>query len=108
VQAVPEFCVVVQANHPFGRLGRWSILAASALASIAVVARFAAAGAWPVLPYSVLKLALLALAFRGIERRADDWERLAIAWSWKGRPEAVGGGNSIACGCGSNARSGAR
>ena len=77
--AESEFCVVVRRNDSLGRQGRWSVFAALALVSIAVASVVAAAGAWPVLPYSVLELTLLAVAFRCIERRAADWERLVIA-----------------------------
>ena len=40
---------------------------------------FAVAGAWPVLPYSLLEIGMLALAFAWCDRHANDWERLVIA-----------------------------
>jgi uncharacterized membrane protein len=75
----PEFCVVVRRNNSLGRRQRWLVFAVLAGVSLSLASAFALAGAWPVLPYSVLELALLAGAFRYIERRADDWERLTIA-----------------------------
>ena len=47
--------------------------------SLTLALAFVAAGAWMVLPYSVLELGVLAFAFRYIERRAMDWERLTVA-----------------------------
>ena len=67
---------------------------------------FAVVGAWPVLPYSVLELAVLGRAFAIIERRANDWERLTR----RGRPrdrraassaDAANGASSTATGCAS-------
>jgi len=78
-EALPDYCVVVRRNNSLGRSGRWRIFAGLALVSIALASLFAAAGAWPVLPYSALELLLLGLAFRYVERQADDWERLTIA-----------------------------
>ena len=37
------------------------------------------AGAWPVLPYSLLEIGVLACAFAWCERHAEDWERLTVA-----------------------------
>lgn len=51
----------------------------AAAASLAVAAAFVAAGAWVVLPYSLLELALLAAAFAWLERRAGEWERVVVA-----------------------------
>jgi uncharacterized membrane protein len=74
----PEFCVVARRNSSLGRRERWLVFGALATVSLGVAALFVLAGAWPVLPYSVLEVALLAVAFRYVERRADDWERLTI------------------------------
>jgi len=50
-----------------------------AAVSLVMAVAFAIAGAWPVLPYSVLEIALLGLAFMVVERRSHDWERLTVA-----------------------------
>ena len=39
---------------------------------------FAAIGAWPVVPYSVLEIAGLGGAFYWVGRHANDWERLTV------------------------------
>ena len=55
------------------------MFAALACVSLGLATAFAAAGAWPVLPYSVLEIGLLACAFAWCERHAGDWERLSVA-----------------------------
>ena len=61
------------------RRQRWMAFGLAALASVAVAVSFAVAGAWPVLPYSLLELACVAAAFAIVERRSRDWERLVVA-----------------------------
>ena len=39
---------------------------------------FAAFGAWPVLPYSVIEMGVLCRAFSRIERHANDCERVTV------------------------------
>ena len=75
----PEYCVVARGNDSLGRRGRWQAFAALAAASLAVATAFAAAGAWPVLGYSLLEVGVLAFAFAWWDRHAGDWERLVIA-----------------------------
>jgi uncharacterized membrane protein len=75
----PAFCVVVRRNNSLGRRQRWTVFAVLAGVSLALASAFAFAGAWPVLPYSILEITLLACAFRYIERKAEDWERVTIA-----------------------------
>jgi uncharacterized membrane protein len=74
-----EYCVVARRNDSLGRRPRWQVFGALAAVSLALAAAFAAVGAWPVLPYSALEIVLLGGAFYYVERRAGDWERLAIA-----------------------------
>jgi uncharacterized membrane protein len=75
-----EYTVVARPNAArVARHERWTAFGLLALVSLAVAASFAAAGAWPVLPYSALELALVAVAFAVVERRARDWERLTVA-----------------------------
>jgi len=75
----PEFCVVARWNLSLPAHDRWRIFGALATVSLLLASAFAAAGAWPVLPYSVLELTVLACAFRCVERRATSWERLTVA-----------------------------
>jgi uncharacterized membrane protein len=74
-----EYCVVARGNDSLGRRHRWQIFAVLACVSLGLAVAFAAAGAWPVLPYSVLELGVLACAFVWCERHAGDWERLSVA-----------------------------
>lgn len=77
--AEPEFCVVARWNLSLPARDRWRIFGALAAFSLLLASVFVAAGAWPVLPYSVLELAVLAVAFRYVERRATSWERLTVS-----------------------------
>jgi uncharacterized membrane protein len=75
----PEYCVVARRNDALGRRSRWQVFAALAAVSLTLALAFAAAGAWPVLPYSLLEVGVLAVAFLYVERHAGDWERLTVA-----------------------------
>jgi uncharacterized membrane protein len=76
--AEPEFCVVSRRNDSLGSRWRWRLFASLCFVSFALALGFAAFGAWMVLPYSTLEMAVLYLAFRWIERHAADWERVSI------------------------------
>jgi uncharacterized membrane protein len=56
---------------------RWALGAISAT-TLGVAAGAAALGAWPVMPFAGLEVALLALAFRALGRHDADFERLEI------------------------------
>jgi uncharacterized membrane protein len=75
----PEFCVVARWNVSLPPRARWQIFAALSAVSLTLAFAFAAAGAWMVLPYSLLELSVLAGAFYFVGRRAADWERLTVA-----------------------------
>jgi uncharacterized membrane protein len=75
----PEFCVVSRRNDSLGTRGRNTVFTALCFTSLTLALAFAAAGAWVVLPYSVLELLLVAIAFRHVERHAGQWERLTVA-----------------------------
>jgi len=74
----PDLCVVARCNDSLGSRGRRTAFCLVAAVSLALGAGFAAAGAWPVLPYSVLEITALAVAFVCLERRAREWERLTV------------------------------
>ncbi len=76
--AAAEFCVVSRRNDSLGSRWRWRVFAALCSVSFGLALGFAALGAWPVLPYSALEMAVLYLAFRWIERHAADWERVSV------------------------------
>lgn len=75
----PELCVLSRRNNSLAARQRWTLFGGLAAVSLGLALAFVAVGAWPVLPYSVVEVGLLALAFRWIERRAGDWERLTVA-----------------------------
>jgi uncharacterized membrane protein len=74
-----EYCVIARANASLGRRQRWLVFATLACVSLGLAAMFAAAGAWPVLPYAVIEVGVLACAFAWCERHAGDWQRLTVA-----------------------------
>lgn len=65
-------------NRSLGPLGRAACLAAIAATTLAVGAAAALLGAWPVLPFAGLEVALVAIAFRWLARHDGDFERLEI------------------------------
>ena len=74
----PDFCVVSRRNDSLGSQWRWRLFASLCVVSFAMALAFAALGAWLVLPYSALEMAVLYLAFRWFERHASDWERVSV------------------------------
>ena len=78
LSAEPEFCVVSRRNDSLGSRWRWRVYASLCILSLGLALGFAALGAWLVLPYSALEMAVLYLAFRWIERHAADWERISV------------------------------
>jgi len=76
--AESEFCVVSRRNDSLGSRWRWRLFASLCGVSLGLALGFAALGAWLVLPYSALEMALLYLAFLWIERHASDWERVSV------------------------------
>lgn len=73
-----EYCVVARRNDSLGTRRRWLVFGTLAVASLGLAVVFALAGAWPVLPYSVVEVGVLAVAFAYVERHAGDWERLTV------------------------------
>lgn len=87
-----DYSVVSRHNAGLvARRHRWTAFGLVALVSLVVAASFALAGAWPVLPYSALEIALVGLAFAAVERRARDWERLTVAGDRVVVERSVGG-----------------
>jgi len=70
--------IVARRNNSLGARQLWLVFGVLAAFSLALAFAFAVAGAWMVLPYSILELALVGLAFRLVVRRAGDWERLVV------------------------------
>ena len=81
VQSIPvetHYCVSSHRHDSLGARGRRRIFAALCTFSLGLALTFAAFGAWLVLPYSVLEMVVLFLAFSWIGRHAGDWERLRV------------------------------
>lgn len=78
LSAEPEFCVVSRRNDSLGSRWRWRLFASLCVVSFGLALGFAAVGAWMVLPYSALEMAVVYLAFRWFERHAADWERVSV------------------------------
>jgi len=73
-----EYCVVARRNDSLGACGRRLAFGLAAGVSLVLGTAFVAAGAWPVLPWSLVEIAALAGALAYVERRAHDWERLTV------------------------------
>lgn len=65
-------------NRSLGAVARRWVLAALAATTFGVAAFAAAIGAWPVMPYAGLEIAVLVLAFRAMQRHDADFERLEV------------------------------
>ena len=75
----PEYCVVSRRNDSLTSPQRWTVFACLASVSLGFAVAFCVAGAWPILPWSMVEVSVLATAFVVLERRSGDCERLAIA-----------------------------
>jgi uncharacterized membrane protein len=76
--AESEFCVVSRRNDSLGSRWRWRLFGSLCGVSFGLALGFAAFGAWLVLPYSALEMAVLFVAFLWIDRHASDWERVTV------------------------------
>ncbi len=86
-----EYCVVARANDSLGRRRRWLAFGVLAAGSLALALPFAVAGAWMVLPYWALDIAVVALAFAWFERHVTDWQRVVVVGDRVVVDETVGG-----------------
>src|SRR5690349_12415022 len=76
--ATPRYVHLSVPNRSLGAVGRRWCLAAIAAGAL-VSATFATAmGAWPVMPFAGLEIALVAAAFALLGRHDGDFERLEI------------------------------
>ena len=73
-----EFSLTSRHHDAIGPRGRWWLFASLCGLSFGFALMFAVRGAWPVLPYSALEMAVLFWAFHRFERRMADWERITI------------------------------
>ena len=73
------FSRVARRNNSLSSTGRLFVFAFIFAVSIGIAAGFALLGAWLILPFAGLEMLVLYLAFRYVDRRAGDFERIAIA-----------------------------
>ena len=74
-----ELDYTARPNCSLDRRGKFRLFAAAALVTGLIALIFAAFGAWLVLPFAGLELALLAWALRFLDRHAGDYERVVLA-----------------------------
>jgi uncharacterized membrane protein len=72
------FVHVSRPNRSLGPVARRWVLLAIAATTLGIAAGAAAFGAWPVMPFAGLEVALVALAFRVLARHDADFERLEV------------------------------
>ena len=74
----PLFVHLSVPNRSLGPAGRRWALAAIAATTLGVAGFAASLGAWPVMPFAGLEVALLALAFRVVQLHDGDFERVEV------------------------------
>ena len=75
---LPPYVHLSVPNRSLGPAGRRWVLGLIAATTLGVAAGAAAVGAWPVMPFAGLEVALVALAFRVVQSHDEDYERLEI------------------------------
>lgn len=74
----PPYLLVTKPNRSLGVAARRWALAAIAATTLGVAGGAALIGAWPVMPFAGLEVALVAIAFRILARHDADYERLEV------------------------------
>ena len=72
------YTLTAKRNNSLSTSGRCLVFGFIFVVSFGISTAFAAFGAWPVLPFAGLEMLVLFLAFRYIERRSGDYERLTV------------------------------
>lgn len=72
------FSRLARRNNSLSSAGRQLVFGLLFAVSVGIACAFAAAGAWLILPFAGLEMGVLYWAFRSIERRAGDYERIVI------------------------------
>jgi uncharacterized membrane protein len=74
----PPYVHLSVPNRSLGPAGRRWVLGGIAATAFAIAGGAAAIGAWPVMPFAGLEVALVAFAFRVVRMHDEDFERLEI------------------------------
>lgn len=70
--------IIIRPNRSLSPRGMVLFVAAFAVVSLGIGAGFALAGAWLVLPFAGLEVAIVAAAFEVMRRHAGDYELIAV------------------------------
>ena len=76
--ALPPYVLHTVPNRSLGREGRRWFLGTIGATTFLVAGAAAAIGAWPVMPFAGVEIALLVIAFRVVARHDADFERLEV------------------------------
>jgi uncharacterized membrane protein len=76
--ALAKYSFVARRNSSISPTGWRRVFALISAVTLGIAAGFAALGAWLVLPFAGIELALLFWAFRYLESHAGDYERVTI------------------------------
>lgn len=76
---VTEFVYTARRNNSLSSTGRRFVFGFILTVSLGIAAAFSLVfGAWPIVPFAGIEMAVLYLAFRYIDRHAGDYERITI------------------------------
>jgi uncharacterized membrane protein len=78
VEGAADFTFVARRNNSLSSGGRLLVLGFIAAVVLAISLGFALNGAWLVFPFAGLEILVVYLAFRYVERRAGDYECIAL------------------------------
>jgi len=73
------FSRIARRNNSLSSTGRLLVFAFIFTVSVGIACAFAVLGAWLILPFAGLEMAVLYWAFRYVDRHAADYERIAIS-----------------------------
>jgi len=73
-----EYSLTARRNSSLSPAGRYRVFCFICLVAMAIASAFTLLGAWLVLPFAGLEMAVLYLAFRYMDRHSEDFERITI------------------------------
>jgi uncharacterized membrane protein len=76
---VNEYVHIARRNNSLSSIGRRFVFGFILTVSLGIAVAFSLVfGAWPIMPFAGIEMVVLYLAFRCIDRHADDYERITI------------------------------